>query len=320
MRYWIIFFLALLMPWPVAAAPVEVSVEAPGPMGPLKGTMLTPEGRNGPVALIIPGSGPTDRDGNNPLGVKAATYKMIAEGLVAHGISTVRIDKRGMFGSREAVPDADAVTIEDYAADIHSWASSIRRQTGVSCLWLLGHSEGALVALVAAQNAPDICGLLLVSPAGRPVGEVLRDQIKSNPANGPILDQAMKAIDMLEAGHPIDVTGMHPALYRVFRPQVQGFLISEFSYDPAALIASYSKPVLILQGERDIQVKEEDARRLKQADPKADLVLLPTANHLLKLVDSSDLAANLATYIDPSLPLAPGVIDAITGFITSKGP
>jgi acetyl esterase/lipase len=53
----------------VVAAPVETAVEAPGPLGPLRGTMLAPADAKGPVVLVIPGSGPTDRDGNNPLGL-----------------------------------------------------------------------------------------------------------------------------------------------------------------------------------------------------------------------------------------------------------
>ena len=133
-----------------AAAPIETFVEAPGPHGPLKGTMLAPAGTPRATILIVPGSGPTDRDGNNPMGVKAAPYKLMAEGLAARGIATVRIDKRGMFASAAAIPDANAVTVPDYATDVHQWAKAIRARTGAHCLWVLGHSEGALIALAAA--------------------------------------------------------------------------------------------------------------------------------------------------------------------------
>src|SRR5580658_7350269 len=94
-----------------AGSPIETVVEAPGPAGPLRGTMLSPLGATGPAVLIIPGSGPTDRDGNNARGVKGSIYKLLAEGLAARGITTVRIDKRGMFGSAAAAADANAVTI-----------------------------------------------------------------------------------------------------------------------------------------------------------------------------------------------------------------
>ncbi len=298
-----------------SAAPIQSYVEAPGPSGPLKGTMLAPASPGAPMMLIIPGSGPTDRDGNNPFGLKASTYKLLAEGLAARGIGTVRIDKRGMFASSRAVADANAVTIDDYVTDVGAWTASIRKQTGTPCVWLLGHSEGGLVALAAAQKVQDICGLVLISTAGRPLGEVLRMQLRANPANAPILDQAVSAIDTLEAGKRFDVTGMNPALLPLFAPQVQGFLISAFSYDPARLISAVSKPVLIVQGQRDIQVSVADAEWLKQAAPQAKLVLLPDTNHVLKTVTADDRRANGATYADPSLPLAPGVVDAVANFV-----
>jgi pimeloyl-ACP methyl ester carboxylesterase len=301
------------------AASVETLLEAPGPIGPLKGTMLAPADGRGPVVLIIPGSGPTDRDGNSPAGVLAAPYRLLAEGLVARGVTTIRIDKRGLAGSAAATPDGNAVTIPDYVTDVHAWITVIRQRTKASCVWLLGHSEGGLVALAAAKNSQDVCGLILVSAAGRPIGEVLREQLKSNPANAPLLDQALPAIDALEAGKRVDTANMPAPLLRLFNPRVQGFLISAFSYDPAQLLAGYTKPVLIVQGLRDIQVPEADAQLLKKADPDATLVLLPDVNHVLKSVTSDDVRANIATYGNASLPLAPGVVEAINSFLTANG-
>jgi uncharacterized protein len=303
----------------MAATPspaTQTFVQAPGPLAPLRGTMLLPA-PGAPMMLIIPGSGPTDRNGNNPLGVRAATYRLLAQGLAQRGIGTVRIDKRGMFGSRAAVADGNAVTIDDYVTDTESWIATIRKQTGVSCVWLLGHSEGGLVALAAAQKASDICGLVLISTAGRPLGEVLREQLRANPANVPILDQAMVAIDTLEAGKRVDASQMNPVLLPLFGRQIQGFLISVFSYDPAKLISTVSKPVLIMQGERDIQVSVADAQKLKQSAPSARLVLLPDTNHMLKAVTSDDRQANIATYANPNLPLAPGVVDTVASFVDS---
>ena len=309
--------LSVSAPAETLSPPIRTFVEAPGPAGPLKGTMLAPASGGAPMMLIIPGSGPTDRDGNNPRGLSASTYKLLAEGLAERGIGAVRIDKRGMFASGAAVADPNAVTIDDYAADVAAWTAAIRKQTGAPCIWLLGHSEGGLVALAAAQKATDVCGLVLVAAAGRPMGEILREQLRSNPANAPVLERAMAAIDALEAGKRVDVVGMHPGLLPLFAPPVQGFLINAFSYDPAKLIANVGKPVLIMQGKRDMQVSVADAERLKQAAPKAELILLPDTNHILKSISSDDRRANMATYADPSLPLAPGVADAIARFVIS---
>lgn len=300
------------------AGPVETYVEAPGPEAALKGTMLAPKAAGAPVMLIIPGSGPTDRDGNNPLGIKAASYRLLAEGLAERGIATVRVDKRGMFASAAAVRDGNDVTIADYVADVRSWVGVIRERTGASCVWLLGHSEGALVALAAAGEMKVVCGLVLVAAPGRPVGEVLREQLRANRANAPVLDQALASIATLEAGKPVDTTAMHPGLMPLFAPQMQKFMMSLMSYDPAELLRQYDKPVLILHGQRDIQVSEQDARQLKEASPDAALAILPDTNHALKSVASDDRSANVATYADPSLPLAPGVVDTIADFVAPK--
>jgi pimeloyl-ACP methyl ester carboxylesterase len=183
---------------------------------------------------------------------------------------------------------------------------------------VLGHSEGGLVALVAGQQPQDLCGLVLVSAVGRPLGTVIRDQLRANPANAPILDQALPALDRLEHGQHVDTTGMNPALMPLFAPPVQDYLINMMSYDPAGLARTTRLPMLVVQGQRDLQVLEADARSLAQAQPAAHLVLIPDANHVLKSVPADDRAANMATYGNPSLPLAAGIVDSIADFVTAS--
>jgi len=297
-----------------AAAAQTGEITARGPQGDLHGSFIAPaSGR--PIVLIIPGSGPTDRDGNNPLGIRAASYRLLAEGLADSGIGSVRIDKRGMFASVAAVPDPNAVTIGDYVADVGSWVRAIRERTGASCVWLVGHSEGGLVALAAAGKVDDLCGLVLIATPGRPMGAVVREQFQANPANAPLLPDALGAIDKLEAGEHVDVTGFHPALQQVFAPQVQDYLIAMMALDPAALAAGTRLPVLILQGDKDIQVSLVDAAALHAARPDAGYVVLDGVNHVLKTVESDDREANIATYSDPDRPLAPTVVEAIVNFI-----
>src|SRR5476649_2979212 len=179
---------------------VRANIDAPGPGGPLQGTLLSPANQDVQVILIVPGSGPTDRNGNGPNGLRASTYRLLADGLLSRGVASVRIDKRGMYGSASAIPDADDVTLDDYAADVHSWVTTIRNRTGVSCVWVLGHSEGGLVALVAAQNPSDICGLILMATPGRPLGEVIREQLQSSGADARVLNNALSVLDVLDAG------------------------------------------------------------------------------------------------------------------------
>ncbi|WP_166041526.1 alpha/beta fold hydrolase [Sphingosinicella sp. YJ22] len=298
----------------VATAPVSTEVSVPGPDGALRGTLTAPEGNARAAVLILPGSGPTDRDGNNPIGVRAAPYRLLAEGLAERGVASVRIDKRGLFGSREAVPNGNAATIADYAADVGAWLPEVRRRTGASCVWLLGHSEGGLVAL-AAREREGVCGLILATAPGRPLGQVIREQLRANPANAPFLDEALAAIDRLERGERVDEAGVSPVLRPLFNAAVQPLLIDLMSHDPARMIAGYDRPVLILSGGRDVQIGEADARALSSANPGARLVVLPNVNHVLKAVDSDDRAANLATYGNANLPLADGVVSSIADFL-----
>ena len=163
----------------------------------------------------------------------------------------------------------------------------------------------------AARDPKDLCGLILASTPGRPLGEVLREQLEANPANAPVLAEAEHALSELEAGRKVDVS----ALRRLFGTAVQGFLISIMAIDPAKRLAAYSGPVAILQGDRDIQVSVADAERLRSGSPAAKLVILAEVNHILKAVSSDDREANIATYGDPNLPIAPAIVDAVVDFV-----
>lgn len=289
-------------------------VTIPGPQGPLAGTMIAAK-PGSPVVVIIPGSGPTDRDGNSPLGITAAPYRLLAEGLSARGVSSLRIDKRGMFGSKAAVADANAATLPDYAADARGWATFAAKRAGVKCAWLVGHSEGGLVALQAAQSPEGLCGVILISAPGRPLIEVMRAQFAANPANAPIMADATRMLDAVAAGGTVDPATLAEPLPRMFPLTVQRYLGALGRYDPAKLAAKAKVPVVVIQGTRDIQVSVADAKLIAAAAPGAKLTLVDGVNHVLKSVTTDDRGANAATYADPSLPIAPGVVDAVVGAV-----
>ncbi|MDZ4317962.1 MAG: alpha/beta hydrolase, partial [Phenylobacterium sp.] len=129
--------------------PVATPVTLPSEPAPLHGTLLTPSAETRAAALIIAGSGPTDRDGNSGMGVSASSYRLLAEGLAAPGVATVRTDKRGVGESAAALTSEAGLVFTDYADDARAWAAEAARLTGQPCAWLIGHSEGALVALAA---------------------------------------------------------------------------------------------------------------------------------------------------------------------------
>jgi pimeloyl-ACP methyl ester carboxylesterase len=286
---------------------VETEISA----GALKGTLLMAR-KSDPIVLIVPGSGPTDRNGNNPLGVHANTYRLLAEALAKKHISTVRVDKRGMFASA-AAGDPNAASIPVYAADYRAWIDAIRAETGAKCVWLLGHSEGALMVSAAAEGRKDVCGLILVSGAGRPVLDVMREQLQANPANAPILPEALHALDQLKAGRHVDTSSLNPVLAPLFPPKAQDFMISAYGADPVEILRKAHKRTLILQGTTDLQTSLEDAKLLNTA-PRTRLVVLEGVNHVLKKAPA-DRAANVATYTNPDLPIADEVSRAIAEFV-----
>ena len=291
-----------------------------GPAGPLGGEALVPDGVQ-QIVVIVPGSGPTDRNGNSPQGLSTDAYKMLAEELAKQRIASIRIDKRGMFSSASTDIDPNKVTVSRLGEDVRAWVAEAASRIGVTCAWVAGHSEGGLVALIAAQDASaPICGLILIAAPGRPLGTILREQLRANPANASILDGALVAIDELERGEKPEFAVWEFTLKRLFPEVVHDFLIDLFAQDPAALIAEVRVPILILQGTRDIQITEADADALVRAQPAAEKKLLAQMTHTLKSVYSEDREANAATYSDPSLPLHAVLVPFIADFIRRNAP
>lgn len=296
--------LALIQPAPT---PLDVSVQTSP--GALAGTLLN-AGPGTPAALIIAGSGPTDRNGDSALGVSAGTYRLLAEGLAAEGVTTLRYDKRGVGGSAAAMMPESELRFGSFVEDARTMASWLRRETGQGCVWLIGHSEGALIGQAAAVANDDVCGLVLVSGAGRPADVILREQLRAATPE-PYLSQAIAAIDDMAAGRTADC----PApLMAICRPSVQPYISSWMAMDPVAMAAAEARPTLVVQGSTDIQTTVADAQALAGAREGIELVVLDGVNHVLKAAPL-DRAANLATYADPNQPLADGVIEAIAGFI-----
>ena len=299
----------------VGASVTEGEVSIKTASGVLWGTLArVGETPASPAAIIIPGSGPTNRDGDGP-GIRPKTLKLLAENLAGSGIASIRIDKRGIGASAAAMSGEADLRFQTYADDAKAWAKELRARTGAPCVWLIGHSEGALVGEVAAEENSDVCGLVLLAGAGRKAGDVLREQLAAALPE-PLKPEAFAALAELEAGRT--VAAPPPQLMALFRPSVQPYLMSWLPLDPAAILGRLKLPVLIVQGENDIQVSVADARRLALARPDAKLAILPGVNHVLKLAPA-ERAANIATYTDPNLPLAPGVGEVVADFISKNG-
>ncbi|MFN4287795.1 MAG: alpha/beta hydrolase [Brevundimonas sp.] len=299
---------ALVLGLLLQSPPASEAIVLPAEPAPLHGTLLSGEGERA-VAVILPGSGPTDRDGNNAMGVQAGTYRLLAEGLAGHGITTLRADKRGVGESAAAAVSEESLRFETYSDDARAWVSHLVAHTGRPCVWLIGHSEGALVAQVAAVDNPEVCGLVLLAGAGRPAHRVIHEQLSTLP---PLMrEPAQAGLEALARGETVAPI---PGLGALFRPSVQPYLISWFRYDPAELARAWTGPLLVVSATHDIQVPPADADALMAAQPAATRLDLIGANHVLKDAPE-DRAGNLAVYLDADAPLSEGLVEGVATFI-----
>lgn len=295
-----------------AAAPADTAIVLDTPTGKINGSLLMPAAKGAlPVALIIAGSGPTDRNGNSPMLPGANNNLMLmAQALGEAGFASVRFDKRGIAASKAAAPQEAQMRFDGYVDDAAAWISMLRRDPRFSSVVVVGHSEGSLIGMLAAQKA-GASGFVSVSGAARSAADILRTQFAGK-LPPPLAARNEAIIAGLENGQ---TTADLPAeLAGLYRPSVQPYLVSWFKHVPTASIASMKMPVLILQGTTDTQVAVSEAEALKKALPQAQLVVVPGMNHVLKMVDSTP-AAQTASYSDPALPLAPALLTALVQFM-----
>ena len=280
--------------------------------GVIHGTLDLPSGAGPfPIALIIAGSGPTDRDGNSAmLAGKNNSLKMLAQSLAAANIASLRFDKRGIGASAAAGPKEADLRFENYVDDAAAWVEQLRHDKRFSSVTIIGHSEGALIGAIAtARTHPN--AFISVAGVGRSAGLVLREQLNGKlPA--PLFQANEKILRELEAGRTTE--DVPPALKSMYRASVQPYLISWFKYNPVEIVASINEPILICQGTTDIQVAVEEAEALKKAAPAAKLVVIQGMNHVLKSV-AADPAKQTASYSDPALPINPELMKNIIEFV-----
>ncbi|MGQ1891015.1 alpha/beta hydrolase [Thermophagus sp. OGC60D27] len=277
--------------------------------GKIEGTLLCPvSSKKIPVVLIISGSGPTDRNGNNPVMINNS-LKMLAEGLFQKGIASVRYDKRGIAASREAAKIESNLRFETYIDDAIAWVDLLNNDAKFSEIIIAGHSEGSLIGMIASRKK-EVTKFISLAGSGSPAANIIKDQLKEQPPM--VLDQITTIIEKLEKGETTDSVPL--MLYSLFRPDIQPYLISWFKYHPKKEIAKLNKPVLIIQGTTDIQVGISEAEKLADANKNAKKHIIQGMNHILKPAET-DRIQNIRTYSNPELPLKEGLIDLISQFI-----
>lgn len=293
----------------VLLRPIELNT----PTGTLYGSLVLPKSDAPvPVVLLIAGSGPTDRNGNNPIGGRNDSLRKMAQLLAQHNIASVRFDKRGIAESVAAGPDERTLSLEQYVQDTVDWGKKLKADPRFGPLFLVGHSEGALIATLAAPQV-DTAGVVSIAGTARPIGQLLREQLQRNHLPPALLERSDQLISTLEAGHTDD--NVPEALQVIFRPSVQPYLISLLRHNPAKAFGALKMPALIIQGTHDIQVDVEDARLLKAAKPDAELTLIDGMNHVLRIVPM-DIKQQVQSYNDPNQRIASELGAQIVRFIT----
>ena len=278
------------------------------PTGNIEGTLLVPAKENSPLVLIVAGSGPTDRDGNN-ISLQNNSLKMLAQGLYENNIASFRFDKRGIARSAAAGMAEEDLRFEHYIQDVQQWHSLLKDDSRFSSFIILGHSEGSLIGMIASQTVEPDKFISLAGP-GFSMQSTLRRQLADQPAY--VLSMSLPILEQLEKGKTVD--SVPPLINMLFRPSVQPYLISTFKYDPVIEISKVQSPVLIIQGTTDIQIQVEDAKKLAEANANSELVIIEGMNHILKKADAHRFL-NLRTYGDPTLELKQDLIETITRFI-----
>jgi hypothetical protein len=272
----------------------------------LAGTLRVParEGdARGPGVIIVAGSGPTDRNGNQP-GITTDLLKQIADQLARVGIASVRYDKRGQYASGkpkdgESLPAFTAW--ENYVGDAAAALDYLQERPEIdpSRTGMIGHSEGGLLVLQAAVEGRVFrtppAALVLVSTPGRRCDLVLRDQLdrllrqqKATPEQTRFFltrnDEIMAAIKKT-AQVPENVP---PGLAALYPPYLGRFLQSELDFDGAAWASRFPSPVLVLSGEKDLQhAVDQEAPALSAALERRqrdshEMYIVPGASHSLK--------------------------------------
>jgi len=277
--------------------------------GEIKGSLMLPEGE-GPfkLAIIHQGSGPTDRDGNSAIAGDNNSLKMVAEDLAQAGIASLRFDKRGIAKSMSLIEREEDLVFEDYVNDMIMWIEKAEQDERFSEIYLIGHSEGALISAAAAAQK-EVAGLVSLAGVGERASDTLRRQLSGQPEE--ITSMTNPIIGELEQGRLVD--NVPEVLQSLFRDSIQPYLISWFKYDPTEVYGEISSPIMVIQGDNDVQVTVNDAMILSQAAGTKP-VLISGMNHILKDAPR-DMEGNLETYKDPDLELHPDLMPEIIRFI-----
>ena len=277
---------------------------------PIYGSLIKSEKPNSFLVVIIAGSGPTDRDGNN-ISLKSDYLKMLADELGKKGISTYRYDKRGVGKSVGHLKSGNEIKFSDYINDAVAIINHFKESRRFKSIVVIGHSEGALIGMIASRLIAD--SFISIAGAGEDYLALLERQLSIQPAY--IRSMSSPIIQELKDKKLVDT--VPPILKSLFAPNIQRYLIDASSYNPAEEISKLSIPVLIIQGDNDIQIGLNDAKILHKAAKSSRIEIIQGMNHVFRQASENRLL-NLQTYGNPKLPIDINMVNIISEFIDQQ--
>ncbi len=163
--------------------------------------------------------------------------------------------------------------------------------------------------MIAAKDNAD--AYISLAGAGRSADLIIAEQIeKQAPFLKKETDENLK---ILKEGKTFELKNQ--MLASIFRASVQPYMISWIKYNPQEEIKKLNIPILIINGTKDIQVPESDAKLLHEANPKSELKIIDKMNHVLKEINED--AENIKSYSNPDLPIMEELSNSINSFIKS---
>ena len=275
------------------------------------GSLLKYEKSKSNLAIIISGSGPTDRNGNNS-SIKGNYLKILADELYKKGISSYRFDKRGVAKSIGDLTSDNQIKFQDFINDVDKIIKYFIQSNDYNSITVIGHSEGSLIGMIAGQKS-ELDKFISVAGAGEDYLTVIQRQLSNRAPY--IKSMSDPIIAQLRAKKLVD--SVPPILNNLFGPGIQRFLIDAGSYDPREEISKLNIPILITQGTNDIQIEVKDAQMLYDAAPSSTLEIIEGMNHVFRQA-SENFILNLQTYGNPDLPIDNSLVNIIVEFINKN--
>jgi len=274
------------------------------------GTLLTPNALDKPIlAIIIAGSGPTDRNGNQNF-LKSNNLKKLAERLSNNNIATFRYDKRIVKQIKNGNIDKN-IMFDDFVTDAISVIEYFKETKAYSKIYVIGHSQGSLVGMLAAKDRAD--GFISIAGAGQSIDHVIIDQIQKTAQM--YTEDTKRVFDFMRQGKT--TPDYPPALSSIFNIEIQPFMMNWMQYNPQDVIKTLDIPILIINGTKDLQVTVEEAKLLKEASQNAELKIVEKMNHVLFIIEGDDLE-NAKSYNESARNISDEAVSTIINFIITK--